>query len=1845
MAVRYQCDVCGVISPLPDSRLGKANKCPNCTAPLPRWPLPAHSGKGLIYALVFGGLLLVFGGLGAVGTVAWFTLKDDVGPQVAVNNPAPDQNKEFPRIDPRKIEHKDGPPWRAPDPKMAIKKEWPERKPEERKPEEPKFEPPKIEMPAFGPNVPKIEINIPPRVVPPAPPLKLPPAPARLPIKPWAGTERKEYSLPEVADRAIPAGDGRFIVFHFSKIRKLGLFDVNEGKITKYVDLAEDKPLITAGMNKIVTYLPEAGMIQRHNLLTGERELMKPLKLAGNIKQLAMGSASAGPVAVATEQGGILLDLETLTRMQLPDVPAPANPPFGNPDPQPVHLPFTTDKLWAGANGRAFASVNRVRDHCTVVLDSGGADVKSRFGEIFFFGKPSPDGRRFFFGGVGAITSDGRFDAAVVLPKEPLDARKGLMLLPAEHGPYYFRLNYLSESGGPALVPKDSAAAVSVHAYGVDKPLIRLASMPVAGWKNDVSLTESVLFIPRAGLLTVLSPSRDKLNLIPVDLDQAMDDSGMDYLLVTSQPPRTYSSGREFRYPVRVRSRAGKLMFNLESGPAGMKVAPDGTISWKPDITLNDREISVVLNVKDGTAKETLHVFTLRKSDEPEEYVPDPEPRKPVPVVIEEPKGIPDRIAYKLPAIPGEATINPHQPADKDNPTDIPVPGKFDSMIPAGGGRYVILHAKAAMKAHVFDVNTMAIERTIDVGDANATVTAGMTRLFVYQPGTQTVERFALADGKSHGRESRLFGKTAELVIGSASEGPLFVRAGKWAALFDAESLAPMTLPMTDKDKSLFPFSTGGVWASANGRTFANVSSRNGAGEIRAATLTPDAVTVRSAEGTARYVQPGPDGKLLFFGGHPTRRASLDSLRDAQPDLASAPDPEMNVLPVPPEDAEALVMFEKRLEFGVRKSQLRIRRSSSQMIAAHVDLPGMDEQYRNTMDLPACIQVNLMAGACLMAPLEKDRLRVVPLRVSSWTMPPKADIAWRLPPVPAAPPEPLKPTTLKAPSVQDANITNHRLTFGGGGRFLIDLPKPCEIRVYDLIANRVHLTIRTTAPNPPFAAGQSKLVISDGEQSRLGWLRRYDLETGKLEQSEANRHEVVHLSMGAASEGPLILVCVRQLEFMDLSTLSKMKTGEGKKKELPMARLAPVVSADGRTMFSRGLLRDDKSFMVMMEPDGTRMVPYSPASEKAYAALSGDGKAFFLGNSVTDQTGYFSKLNRPMPAAGSQLPPLIPSLTGDYCLEVHSSRYRQGNDPDYTGLVVYKSGRREPVGRIIKAFEGIPSPDNITERSHGSYLITAIPDANLVVWHDRTALKTVLLPVNFNNLPMDPVPENVKPMPPATKIDPPKVNPPMTKIDPPMPMIPKVDPPRIGPPVAATKHLVFPPWPAPLPIKSHDLKEPVTYTFEQPAKLIVQRGTVALAGGGRFILRQRDPKTIDVFDLDELKVTRTIELFDGAGAWLAGMTKLFVQDVRSQSVRRFDLLTGKEEKQGPMLQISAQLMSIGHRTDGPLIARDGQSGIVLIDGDSLEPFRTTETALSGPDIAGKFLWSSPDGRTIGVSMAPPGASLLSGLQPRISTNLLTFTPVGLTKEVAPFPTAFAIPANDAGSVYTGGYGPLSPKLTKFNNTDISLQPAQGVPPVSVMLPSADGHFVMRYHWTKSIPAPLGTPKALATPDTSPGFDLYAGGNIAKPIMTVKTIDPLEKEFNPFMSMHRMPELVHFIPKAKVLVVVSGTLDKIHVYPADLEAEMAKSGVEAPWVTSTPPAVFVPGELWKYPLKVTSRLGGLKFTVSGPAAMKVDENGELTWPVPPDARLDTKVIVYVKDAKGNLAIHVFWMTKK
>jgi hypothetical protein len=121
-----------------------------------------------------------------------------------------------------------------------------------------------------------------------------------------------------------------------------------------------------------------------------------------------------------------------------------------------------------------------------------------------------------------------------------------------------------------------------------------------------------IYFVPRAEVIVVLPTSNDQIVLHKFDLDAALEKSGIDYLFVTSQPPRFVKVGATFSYQLVVKVKKGRVTFRLDSGPKGMAISKEGIVSWAVPPNASEGDQDVILTVRDGAGQEVFHTFTIR---------------------------------------------------------------------------------------------------------------------------------------------------------------------------------------------------------------------------------------------------------------------------------------------------------------------------------------------------------------------------------------------------------------------------------------------------------------------------------------------------------------------------------------------------------------------------------------------------------------------------------------------------------------------------------------------------------------------------------------------------------------------------------------------------------------------------------------------------------------------------------------------------------------------------------------------------------------------------------------------------------------------------------------------------------------------------------------------------------------------------------------------------------------------------------------------------------------------------------------------------------------------------------
>jgi len=390
--------------------------------------------------------------------------------------------------------------------------------------------------------------------------------------------------LPDVFDDVVVGGGGRYLIFHMPKLKKLAIFDVNEARVTKYIPVSEDvKNRYAASLDSVVVGLRGAGKLERWSLTTFELEKSSPSPFKEDIGSVVMGHGSNGPVVV----NGQFVDLATFKSLPVTVHDGKERPSIG-----PGRIASgdgTVFGAWNTRNSPATATVFVLENNRVKRYDSGGLHHVV----------PGPDGRTVFTAqGIASRTLE---------RASPDDASYGYCL-PAVRGDYFLAVTTATAGKGGGF---------TVYLKGLNHPVAKLDKadhgVSFDGWdREEAGPWRKVFFVPDAKVIAVLPASNDRVVFHKLDADAALEKSGLDYLIVTSQAPREVKAGGTFSYPIKVKSKQGGVTFKLDSGPKGMVISEAGVVTWVVPAETPVSDNDVILTVRDKSGQEVFHTFLVK---------------------------------------------------------------------------------------------------------------------------------------------------------------------------------------------------------------------------------------------------------------------------------------------------------------------------------------------------------------------------------------------------------------------------------------------------------------------------------------------------------------------------------------------------------------------------------------------------------------------------------------------------------------------------------------------------------------------------------------------------------------------------------------------------------------------------------------------------------------------------------------------------------------------------------------------------------------------------------------------------------------------------------------------------------------------------------------------------------------------------------------------------------------------------------------------------------------------------------------------------------------------------------
>ena len=506
------------------------------------------------------------------------------------------------------------------------------------------------------------------------------------------GDEPKVVELPEPISHFHLGGGGRYVVCQLPKAQVLAIVDLVEGKIAKELPLPTEDARFVAGSSSLVIVQPAQGLVQVYSFSSFTRTGIGKLPAGGPIKHLRMGFASTGPLWVWSPGKEIYaVDTTNLKPIALRGVKRNGDENHGydirvSPDGKSL----TT---WHGGLGPTGFELSRLQG--TTLVDAGSQGGYSHNGRYF---QPNADGSLML-----CHVSSG-FVLSGDLKERQCDLLKECWPIVTADPRYFLGIKAFDERRIKGRNAPPPTIRVQVFASSNMQPIYTMDGVEL----NTPSQEPSVIFLPKEKLLAVVPEKRDRIVIRELDLTKLASGGGTK-LAVTSVPPTSAAPGSNFEYTIEAIPDTG-LTFKLEAGPTGMKVSPQGKVTWKVPVNPQEKTESVIISVRDAKKNEVLHTFDLALVRGGTTASNTPRP----------PEKTPGKTANVPEKTPPTSPDTPAEPKDtgkfaKAGADRLEVPDGEIRVTPVAGKRWLVL---AGNQLAIVGGDGVTLEKTVKLPDA-----------------------------------------------------------------------------------------------------------------------------------------------------------------------------------------------------------------------------------------------------------------------------------------------------------------------------------------------------------------------------------------------------------------------------------------------------------------------------------------------------------------------------------------------------------------------------------------------------------------------------------------------------------------------------------------------------------------------------------------------------------------------------------------------------------------------------------------------------------------------------------------------------------------------------------------------------------------------------------------------------------------------------------------------------------------------------------------------------------------------------------------------------------------------
>lgn len=647
-------------------------------------------------------------------------------------------------------------------------------------------------------------------------------------------------------DRYTIGGSGRYVLLSFKTLRKVGVFDLRDGRVLKYVDVEGDRFSVAGGATQfvVVDHANKKLDAWRYDSLEQPRLQAKlPVDAKKKIVDAVMGASSEGPLGLVysyqeLEHESSRLGLKRAF-VELVDT-ATLKPPVYALD-WKGRTPITyqtqdTEKIVVSDDGRSFTKVHSSNiDTLTFNGTSLTLEPKRTL---------KVDGatlRPVSVGFDGTLFDKRR----ILLPEGRIFGLEssGPWLKPTYPGRYWMITSGATSSSG-------NTSVIDFYLAGYTDPIATLR-LPTPQGLVSYQLTANAAWTSHNQIFcntdekALVAFLHDRRNMLfkRFDVGAEVAKSKQNILTVTSKPPQEFVPGKKLEYRIQTLSNRGGVAFRLASGPKGMTVSHDGKIEWTPAADEAAQQ-TVLVELGDAAGTQVAHNIKLARVEAP------------------------------LPV----ATVGDKIPVDPNAPRSVVrLPASAEGFVPGAGGRYLLAVMPSKRQIAVIDVKERKIAKLLPADDDVVKVAAGATKFVVYS-GKGTLTRWNF-DKLERELSVPIKDDLESICMGCAAEGPLLlslirvkevgeggrkeVRKDYLRELYELDTLQPSKTTVHPSAYDYDPPVGSETAASADGRTFVSWHCEAVPPLTKSLMISGNQLVSHTWIGSAGPVTPSPDGSTL----------------------------------------------------------------------------------------------------------------------------------------------------------------------------------------------------------------------------------------------------------------------------------------------------------------------------------------------------------------------------------------------------------------------------------------------------------------------------------------------------------------------------------------------------------------------------------------------------------------------------------------------------------------------------------------------------------------------------------------------------------------------------------------------------------------------------------------------------------------------------------------------------------------------------------------------------------------------------------------------------------------------